>query len=413
MSPVPVPANAVGATLRMLVEQRPSLLWGVIIGAGGVAVLAAGAMLTVWITRRVRDRLAEPPPGERLWQVLADHDAVAVLMHPDPDPDAMGAALGVAHLAATAGTDATVHYPGEIRHQENRAFRAVLDTDFERIERAADLPSVPVVLVDHNTVRGLGDAERLDPLAVVDHHHGEGSGTEFTDVRPDCGSTSTIVTEYFRTLGFRPAVEPAAVGDIPVDPGTSDAAAVDPAGSNTLPPQIATALLCGVRTDTADLTRGCSSTEYDCCAYLHPGVDRDALARIADPPMDPETLEIRARTVQERVVRSPVAVSDVGPVSNVDAIPQAADELLRLEGVTTAVVFGQKDGTYHLSARSRDDRVHVGMALERAVDGRRGATAGGHARMGGGQIPVGTRQSDAGAAPLLDRLFDVMQGKLA
>jgi len=72
----------------------------------------------------------------------------------------------------------------------------------------------------------------------------------------------------------------------------------------------------------------------------------------------------------------------------VDALSQAADELLRLEGVTAVVIYGIYNGTVHLSGRSRDDRVHIGEALQNAASDMDMGNAGGHARMGGGQIPA-------------------------
>jgi nanoRNase/pAp phosphatase (c-di-AMP/oligoRNAs hydrolase) len=115
-------------------------------------------------------------------------------------------------------------------------------------------------------------------------------------------------------------------------------------------------------------------------------------------------------------VRGSFAVSDVGSISNVDAIPQAADELTRLEGVTAVVVCGEVDGTVHLSGRSRDDRVHMGRTLESVAEACPRGTGGGHARMGGGQIPVaradGDRPglSDEDRNDLVERVFRALDG---
>ena len=128
-------------------------------------------------------------------------------------------------------------------------------------------------------------------------------------------------------------------------------------------------------------------------------------------------LDVQARAIVKRVVRAPYAVSDVGPVSNVDAIPQAAEELLQLEGVSAVVVVGEKEGTLHLSGRSRDDRVHMGDALAAAVEDVPMSSGGGHARMGGGQVSL---EHLRGLGPgdgltredLEERLFDAMGGDL-
>src|SRR6056297_2228958 len=124
----------------------------------GMVVLAVSLWLVVrWIRR---------PMGARLRRALAKRDEIVVLMHPNPDPDAMACAVGVAHLAEAVDTEATLQYSGQIRHQENRAFRTVLDLDIESVDDVTDLAASTIVLVDHNTPRGFDGAERIEPYAV-------------------------------------------------------------------------------------------------------------------------------------------------------------------------------------------------------------------------------------------------------
>ncbi len=379
----------VGGWVDRLGGLDPTTLFAL---GGGVLLLVIGVVAV----RRLRR-----PPGVKLQRVLADNDEITVLLHPNPDADAMAAAVGIAEIASWADTDATIQYSGEIRRQENRAFRTVLEVDLEAIEHVTDLAAEAVVLVDHNEPRGFTGADGVLSLAVVDHHPGDGAGDEFTDVRTDYGATSSIVAEYLDELGATP-----------VPPDRHDSEVTDPA----VPTWVATGLLYGVMSDTERLTRGTCGDDFDAAGYLSAGVDEDLLGRIADPDVSTETLDVKARAIAGRNVRGSFAVSDVGDVSNADAIPQAADELVGLEGVTAVVVCGEKDGTLRLSGRSRDDRVHMGRALDAAVGDIPNASAGGHARMGGGKIPPavqadGTREVTAPRGQELEsRLFDAMDG---
>jgi len=340
-------------------------------------------------------------PGDRFAGLLADEESVAVLMHPNPDPDAMACALAVQEIGDDVGTGTTLYYPGQIRHQENRAFETVLDVEFERIENAGQIDEDEVVLVDHNEARGFAGAERLSPLAVVDHHPGNGSGEEFTDVRTENGACATIFSEYFDSLDWEPI-------------GPAEMASLEN-GKEVIPPRTATGLVYGIQSDTKHLTTGCSDAEFQAAAYLYRGIDEDKLDRIANPEVDAEVLDVKARAIDNRDVRNAFAISDVGTVSNADAVPQAADELLRLEGVTAVVVLAEKDGTIHLSGRSRDDRVHMGKTLDAAVSNIPMASAGGHARMGGGQLSI---EHMEGLGPgdgltrdqFCERLFQAMSG---
>jgi nanoRNase/pAp phosphatase (c-di-AMP/oligoRNAs hydrolase) len=369
-------------------------------------LLAVGALVTLFLLVGLlvlafgRIRRSK---GQKLAALLSRHDRVAVLMHPNPDPDAMSAAMGVQALAESVDTEATIQHPGQIRHQENRAFETVLDLDFDRVESEADLADAPVVLVDHNEPRGFSGAESVDPIAVVDHHPGGGEGRDFTDVRTDNGACASIFAEYFEEMDWDP-----------VDPDEVETLDSD---DEALMPRVSTGLLYGIQSDTKSLTKGCSAAEFEASAYLYPGVDEDRLDRIANPQVDAEVLDIKATAITNREVRNAFAVSDVGTVSNVDAIPQAADELLRLEGVTAVVVLGDTDGTIHLSGRSRDDRVHMGKSLRAVVDDVPMAGAGGHARMGGGQLSIEHMQGLGPSEGMTrekfrDQLFEAMNGEL-
>ncbi len=378
----PLATESIGDSVRSLEPLVLSLLVLVVVG------LAVGGW---WVVRWFRR-----PPGAQLRRLLATHDEVTVLMHPNPDPDAMSCAMGVAAIADSVDTDAELQYAGEIRHQENRAFRTVLDLEMDAIDASSQLAAEPVVLVDHNTPRGFTGAQTVEPIAVVDHHPGNGAGTKFTDVRTDYGAASTIIVEYLEEIG---------------------ATLADEEGSGPeVSPELATGLLYGIQSDTNHLTNGCSRAEFDACASLFSGIDEDLLDRIANPQVSDDVLRVKATAITEKRVEGPFAVCDVGEIGNVDAIPQAADELMHLEGVTAVVVYGEHDGTIHLSGRSRDDRVHMGEALRHAISDIPMASAGGHARMGGGQLSVdhmnGIGPSDGiSREEFEERLFSAMAGE--
>jgi nanoRNase/pAp phosphatase (c-di-AMP/oligoRNAs hydrolase) len=189
------------------------------------------------------------------------------------------------------------------------------------------------------------------------------------------------------------------------------------AAEHTLPSTVSTGLLYGILTDTDRLTAGCSAPDFSAAGYLYPGIDEDLLNRIANPEVSKEVLEAKARAIAGKQVRGPFLVSDIGALSNLDAIPQAADELIKMEGVTATVVVGEKGGHIYLSGRSRDDRVHMGRTLEAALSNVPGSSAGGHARMGGAQITGsdGVVDTDGGVRiereALVERLFEAMSGE--
>ena len=386
------------------VDERLDTLTSALVEEPLLAVGLVAVLFVLLVAAGLLFRFLRRTPGERFAKLLGKYDSIAVLMHPDPDPDAMSCALAVQAIASSRDTDATLYYPGQIRHHENRAFETVLDVDFERIQTVDDIKEDEIVLVDHNRPRDFQGAESIEALAVVDHHPGLGTGREFTDVRTDYGSCASILSEYFEELGWKPI-------------GPDDLEDDEELPEERISPVVSTALVHGIQSDTNRLTKGCSVDDFQAAAFLYPGIDQDKLNRIANPAIDPESLDVKARAITERDIRSAFAVSDVGSVSNSDSIPQAADELRRLEGVSAVVVFGDKNGTIRFAGRSDDDRVHMGNVLEAVLDDVPMAGGGGHARMGGGQCSI---EHMEGLGPgdgitredLRERLFAAMNGDL-
>jgi nanoRNase/pAp phosphatase (c-di-AMP/oligoRNAs hydrolase) len=114
--------------------------------------------------------------------------------------------------------------------------------------------------------------------------------------------------------------------------------------------------------------------------------------------VSPDTLNTLGRAIRNRDVRGSALASCVGPVNDRDALAQAADRLLDLQGVSTTLVYGYEeddappgdgdgsfpDGTVYVSARARGTTLDLGETLRLAFDDL--GSAGGHADMAGAQL---------------------------
>ena len=103
--------------------------------------------------------------------------------------------------------------------------------------------------------------------------------------------------------------------------------------------------------------------------------------------MSAETVNIIGKAIQNRKIRHSYLISNVGFIANRDALAQAADYLLNLEGVTVAIVIGMNDENIYVSGRSKDIRVNLGEAFRQAFD--KIGSAGGHSTTAAAQIPLG------------------------
>ena len=282
-----------------------------------------------------------------------------VVAHDNPDPDAIASALGLARIAEATGVSADVCYGGEISHQENRAMVNLLDLPLRTVEEIALDDYGGIALVDHSRA-GINDSlpEETPVDVVIDHHPPRGPVTgTFVDVRPDAGATSTLIEEYLSRLGVEP-----------------DRA-------------VATALLYGIRIDTRDFTREVSIPDFEAAASLLPRVDEATLERVESPSMSHETLRVLATAIDRREVRGSAVASCVGEIGDRDALAQAADRLLDMEGISVTFVYGYTDGVIYGSARARGTDLDVGEVVRDALGGP--GSAGGHANMAGAQVPLG------------------------
>ncbi len=116
-------------------------------------------------------------------------------------------------------------------------------------------------------------------------------------------------------------------------------------------------------------------------------MDNELIEKMEGPAISTETLDVLGAAIKNRQVYSSFLISFAGFINDRDALPQAADFLLRLEGISTVLVFGVVKDTVYLSARNKDVRINIGDVLKRAFGDV--GSAGGHAHAAGGQIPLG------------------------
>lgn len=285
---------------------------------------------------------------------------LAVVMHDNPDPDAIASAIALVRIAAAVGVDAEPVYYGDISHQENQALVNLLSLDLVNLEPDADLPGYGgFALVDHSRP-GINDGlpEDLRVDVVIDHHPPRAPvEAEFADLRSDAGATSTLLTDYLDRF------------DVDLDE------------------TVATALLYGIRVDTDDYTREVSTVDFEAAARLLPHADTGVLERVEQPNVSQETMGVISRAIRNRERHGRTLVTSAGRIADRDALAQAADRLVKMEGIGTVFVYGITDGTVLASARSRSSNVDLGQTLRIAFDTI--GSAGGHADMAGAQIPLG------------------------
>ncbi len=292
----------------------------------------------------------------KLADTISAGDSLGIITFDNPDPDSIASAIALKAIAEHFGVEATIRYFGELGHQENRAFANLLGIELVQIDDKEDLTEYDLLgLIDHST-----DAEGFSANIdiFIDHYEPDVDWeATFTDIRPNISSTSTILTKYIQEYDIKPNEE------------------------------VATALLYGIRAETLDFKRETTPADLTAAAYLYPFANHDTLEQVESPSMSPETLDVLAEAIQNRKVQGSHLISNAGFIRDRDALTQAAQHLLDLEGITTTAVFGIADEIIYIAARSKDIRLNIQSTLEDAF-GESGEVVG-HSTQASAEIKLG------------------------
>ncbi|MFC4541990.1 bifunctional oligoribonuclease/PAP phosphatase NrnA [Halosolutus amylolyticus] len=292
-----------------------------------------------------------------LGSVLAGTDSLVIVCHDNPDPDCLASALALETIANERDVASVrTAYGGEISHQQNRAFVRMFDIDLQTLARTEITADDRVAFVDHARPGVNTELEDVEPDIVVDHHPGPAVEAAFADIRTEYGSTATIFIEYLM--------------DLDVD----------------LTTRLASALLFALHRERLDFLRNPTRREYEAALAVFPDADLPTLEQLYGSAFSAATIDAIGQAIASRERRGSSMIANVGDTSETDALPQAADYLLNLEGVDTVLAYGVVGDAVRLSARSIDPRIHIGTALQTGFDEL--GSVGGHHDMAGGRIEL-------------------------
>jgi len=314
-----------------------------------------------------------PSPVEHFRAVLERHAAsvppsqrrVLVLTHRGPDPDAIGACEGIRHLCVEGfGIQAEVATVGRIHRAENLAMVRALGLSMKTYDEVRSCDFFGAVLVDTQPEFGHTFLpEDIPVLAIFDHHvpptdAKRGVKAEHRDVRLGLGATSSMIYEYLRDARIE------------------------------LPKLVATALFCGVRYDTADLSRNASALDEQAYYTTFRQADRAQITAINHPPL-PRAYYVELKAALDLARQhGPLVIALLGNVSHPEFVAEMADFFLRMKGVSWVVVGGacEDESEYVLSLRTD---YHFGNAyplMARVLEGQ--GSFGGHGHIAGARIPL-------------------------
>lgn len=278
---------------------------------------------------------------------------VYIQTHNYPDPDAIASAFGLQAILKHYGIDSIICYDGTaeklsaLTMLDNFGIKMTAKKELTEMTMADKIITVDSQKYNSNLTDLIGDE-----VACIDHHPTMiECEYQYKDVRI-VGACSTLIAEYFLR------------NNIPLEKNT------------------ASALVYGIKMDTADFSRGMTELDAHMYAWLFPYADNDLLDRMKINTMGFADLKAYGSAIENISVYGNVGYAYI-PFECPDAlIAMISDFILALDIIEFSVVYAKRDNGYKFSVRSEIPSLHAGKIIFKALNGV--GSGGGHTRMAGG-----------------------------
>jgi nanoRNase/pAp phosphatase (c-di-AMP/oligoRNAs hydrolase) len=311
--------------------------------------LFGGPLLTEFSRSLTRARV------QQYQRYFSDADRVLIMLHNDPDPDAMASGLALRNILRRTKTTAIIGAIQGVTRPENLRMVNLLDIHVEPITPATLREYDRIAMVDVQPHYFGGLIDRVD--LVIDHHPEQpGYTAVFKDIRADYGSTCTILTEHLRAV------------DVNISERT------------------ATAMLYAIKSDTLFFSRQTNRVDLESFSYLYPLADAALIRKMEGAEITLERLEYVLKAHKGGTLTDQVFCAFLGTSPREDFIPYVADFFLQVEDVKWTVVAGIVGDSLVVSVRNLGYTKNAGEFVRRFFADI--GSAGGHRAMAKAVMPM-------------------------
>lgn len=306
--------------------------------------------------------------SDRLLNVLEEYSRFVIVMHDNPDPDAIASGWGLEVLISEQlRRPVRVVGGGAIVRAENRHMVELLQPPIELVDDVVVDEQTATILVDcgNEAANHLLTRKGIRPVAVIDHHSkgAKQSKLPFDDIRPDVAASATIIASYLREHRIE------------------------------LGPKLATAMIYAIRTETCGHETHYSELDRMILPWLTECGDPALLAEIENAPLTREYFGDLMLALQRTFLYDKTAICFLPRAAGAEVVGEVADMLIRCVEIRRVLCAAIVDGDLFFSARTQRGCGRADQLLRTTLDGIGGA--GGHRHRAGGKIPnVGRRIAD-------------------
>lgn len=313
---------------------------------------------------------SEPHSGNLL-EVLSEYAEVVVVMHDNPDPDAIATGWGIEVLVRELlRKPVRVVAGGAIVRAENRHMVELLKPPIQLVNSVSVGAETAVILVDcgPEATNHLLTTQKMKPTAVIDHHTTETPRIwlKYADIRPDVAACATIAADYLREQQLEPG------------------------------PELATAMLYAIRTETCGYETHYSQLDKSILPWLTESGEPALLADIENAPLKTDYFGDLLLALQSTFRYDDVGLCFLPRAAGVEIVGEVADMLIRCEDIRRVLCAAVVGDDLLFSARTETGYGNAASLLWTTLDGL--GNAGGHPHRAGGKIPdivKGSRLTDS------------------
>ncbi len=295
----------------------------------------------------------------RLLEVLGNYERVLVVMHDNPDPDAIASGWGVEVLVREClQKPVRVIGGGAIVRAENQQMVRLLKPPIELVNDLEIDEQTATVLVDCglDATNQLLTRHGIKPVGIIDHHHSDIKAVTapFIDIRPDVAASATIVASYLQEQGITP---------------TS---------------LLATAMLYAVRTETLGCETHYSELDRSLLPWLTSLGEPAILAEIQNAPLKRAYFADLLLALQRTFLYDEVALCFLPQAGGAEIVGEVADMLIRCNDVYAVLCAAVIGDDLLISTRTKRDCDSAVLLIQETLKGLGGA--GGHLHRAGGKV---------------------------
>jgi nanoRNase/pAp phosphatase (c-di-AMP/oligoRNAs hydrolase) len=297
--------------------------------------------------------------------ILENKKHLLVVVHNNPDPDAIASAVALGYLAEKRwNIEASIAFGGTVGRAENQEMIRKLKIQMKQINRINFDKYDCIAIVDAQP----GSANNSFPEGqrahiVIDHHPRRlHLKAVIEQIEPEAGSTSTMLIEWLK------------------------------AGKVDIPSDLATALAYAILSETQNLSREASRRDIEAYLYVYIKSNIRKLAEITLPRLPRFYFSALSKTLASAHVYRNMIYSHIGDILSPEIVAEMADFLLRLERIGWSMCTGRFKEQLIISIRSTNPEARADELVKSIVPDPN--TVGGHEMIAGGYIALkdGTNQ---------------------